>query len=96
MKQFNKLTILVVFILALPCYSTYKWSALNENISTEEVMQERFPSLYAKSKYSEIVIDKIEQQTDKNGEIIFRVRYTEKTSDNDINISFSKLFMTHC
>lgn len=96
MKQFNKLTILVVLILALPCYSTYKWSALNENISTEQVMQERFPSLYAKSKSGEIVIDKIEQRTDKNGEIIFRVRYTEKTSDNDINISFSKLFMTHC
>ena len=82
MKQFNKLTILVVFILALPCCSTYKWSALNENISTEQVMQEKFPTLYAKSKSGEIVIDKIEQRTDKNGGIIFRVKYTEKTSDD--------------
>lgn len=51
------------------------------NISAEQVMQEKFPSLYAKSKSGEIVIDMIEQRTDKNGGVIYRVKYMKNSRE---------------
>ena len=81
-KLFIKSTVLAVLILTQLSCSTYKWTALSNDISVEQVMQEKFPTLYTKSKSGKIVIDKVEQRVDKNGEIIFRVKYTEKTSDD--------------
>ena len=85
MKQLSKISILVSLILLTAACSTYKWSTLSNDMSVEQVMQEKFPTLYAKSKAGEIMIDKVEQRVDKNGEIIFRVRYTKKTSDDDMD-----------
>ena len=85
MKQFSKISILASLILLTAACSTYKWSTLSNDMSVEQVMQEKFPTLYAKSKSGEIIIDMIEQRTDKNGGVIYRVKYKEKVSDDDVD-----------
>ena len=85
MKQLSKISILVSLILLTAACSTFKWSTLSNDMSVEQVMKEKFPTLYAKSKSGEIVIDMIEQRTYKNGGVIYRVKYKEKVSDDDVD-----------
>lgn len=76
-----KISILASLILLTAACSTYKWSTLSNDMSVEQVMKEKFPSLYAKSKSGEILKDIVEWRVDKNGKIIFKVRFTEKTPE---------------
>ena len=63
--------------------ASQKWSAISENANTEQILQQQFPQLYSKSKSGEIVINKIEQRIDRNGEIKKRVIIGEKNSNDD-------------
>ena len=85
MSKCSKISAAIVLALCLSSCASHKWSTLSGNISAEQVMQEMFPTLYAKCKSGEIIIDMIEQRTDKNGGVIYRVKYKEKVSDDDVD-----------
>ena len=63
--------------------ASQKWSAISENANTEQILQQQFPQLYSKSKSGEIVITKMEQRVEKNGEIKYRVIIGEKNNNDD-------------
>ena len=75
----------IASFLCLICISScasQKWSAISEDAYAEQILQQ-FPQLYSKSKSGEIVITKIEQRVDKNGEIKYRVIIGEKNNNDD-------------
>lgn len=46
-------------------------------------MVEKFPELNKKRIEGKIIIDKIEQRTDKDGKIIYRVTYGDRYNSNN-------------
>ena len=56
-------------------------------------MQEKFPKLYSKVNAGEIVIDKVEQQLDKNGEMKYRVTYSHKDDADDFDLLWQTIYM---
>ena len=82
----NKLALHLVSILivgSLASCSSQKWAMIDSSINIEELLHDKFPSLYSQNKAGEIVIDKVEQSTDKNGATKYRVTYTTKSDDDD-------------
>ena len=69
MKRYTYLVALVILVVSLSACNSQKWFAVDTNVNTEQLLQEKFPKLYAEANAGEIVIDKIEQQLDKNGAI---------------------------
>ena len=55
-------------------------------------LQEKFPKLSSKINAGEIVIDKVEQQLDKNGEMKYRVTYSHK-DDDDFELLWQTIYM---
>ena len=73
----------VLFVLILSGCVTQKWCDIEDNVNMETIMQEKFQSLYQRYKIGEIEVSKIEQQIDSNGEVNYRITYSEKYADTD-------------
>lgn len=73
----------ILLILILSGCVSHKWSRIGDNVNMETFMQEKFPSLYQRYKIGEIEVSKIEQHIDSNGEVNYRITYSEKNTDVD-------------
>lgn len=93
MKKSIRVIASVILATSLLACSSHKWLAVDTNVDTEQLLQEKFPKLYAKANAGEIVIDKIEQQLDKNGEMRYRVTYSHKNDDDDFNLLWQTIYM---
>ena len=94
MKKYTFLITLIVLVVSLSACSSQKWLAVDANINTEQLLQEKFPKLYSQANAGEITIDKVEQQLDKNGMMKYRVTYSHKDSDDDdFNLLWQTVFM---
>lgn len=93
MKKSIRVIASVILATSLLACSSHKWLAVNTNVDTEQLLQEKFPKLHAKANAGEIVIDKIEQQLDKNGEMRYRVTYSHKNDDDDFNLLWQTIYM---
>lgn len=83
---------LVILFVSLSACTSQKWLAVDANVDTEQLLQEKFPKLHSKANAGEIVIDKIEQQLDKNGEMKYRVTYSHK-DDDDFDLLWQTIYM---
>ena len=83
---------LVMLVMSLSACTSQKWLAVDANVDTEQLLQEKFPKLHSKANAGEIVIDKIEQQLDKNGEMKYRVTYSHKDND-DFDLLWQTIYM---
>lgn len=88
----KKYTYLIALIMLLSACTSQKWLAVDANVNTEQLLQEKFPKLYSKVNAGEIVIDKVEQQLDKNGEMKYRVTYSHK-DDDDFDLLWQTIYM---
>ncbi|MBQ4502701.1 MAG: hypothetical protein II986_03380 [Alistipes sp.] len=73
--------------ITLACAPT-KWTNITDSVNLEQLMVEKFPELNKKRIEGKIIIDKIEQRTDKDGKIIYRVTYGDRynsNNDDDLN-----------
>ena len=93
MKRYTYLVALVILVVSLSACNSQKWLAVDTNVNTEQLLQEKFPKLYAEANAGEIVIDKIEQQLDKNGAMKYRVTYSHKSDDDDFDLLWQTIFM---
>ena len=93
MKKHTYLIALFAFIVSLSACSSQKWLAVDASVDTEQLLREKFPKLYSKVNAEEIVIDKVEQQLDKNGEMKYRVTYSHKDNDDDFNLLWQTIYM---
>ena len=93
MKKILTFAILAMLITSLLSCTSQKWLAVDANVDTEQLLQEKFPKLHSKANAGEIVIDKIEQQLDKNGEMKYRVTYSHKSDDDDFDLLWQTIFM---
>lgn len=73
----------VLLVLILSGCATQKWSDIGDNVNVEIIIQEKFQSLYQRYKIGEIEVSKIEQHIDSNGEVNYRITYSEKDTDTD-------------
>ena len=88
----KKYTYLIALIMLLSACSSQKWLAVDANVDTEQLLKEKFPKLHSKVNAGEIVIDKVEQQLDKNGEMKYRVTYSHK-DDDDFELLWQTIYM---
>lgn len=93
MKKHTYLIALFAFVVSLSACSSQKWLAVDASVNTEQLLREKFPKLYSKVNAEEIVIDKVEQQLDKNGEMKYRVTYSHKDDDDDFNLLWQTIYM---
>ena len=93
MKKHTFLIALFAFVISLSACSSQKWSAVDASVDTEQLLREKFPKLYSKVNAEEIVIDKVEQQLDKNGKMKYRVTYSHKDDDDDFNLLWQTIYM---
>lgn len=68
--------------ITLACAPT-KWTNITDSVNLEQLMVEKFPELNKKRIEGKIIIDKIEQRTDKDGKIIYRVTYGDRYNSNN-------------
>ena len=75
---------MVIFLCSITILScaSHRWTSVDEGINIEQLIQEKFPELYARHQSQEIVIDKVQQCTE-NGETRYRITYSERTDDSD-------------
>ena len=92
MKKHTFLIALFAFVISLSACSSQKWLAVDASVDTEQLLREKFPKLYSKVNAEEIVIDKVEQQLDKNGEMKYRVTYSHK-DDDDFELLWQTIYM---
>ena len=85
MKRIFSLIISVIFVFALVSCSTKKWTNVSGNVNLETIMQEKFPKLYPSYKSGEIVVSKIEERIDENGKTQYRITYSDKSDDDDLD-----------
>lgn len=79
--------------ITLACAPT-KWTNITDSINLEQLMVEKFPELNKKRIEGKIIIDKIEQRTDKDGKIIYRVTYGDRyNSNNDDDLLWQTVYM---
>ena len=93
MKRYTYLVTLVILVVSLSACNSQKWFAVDTNVNTEQLLLEKFPKLCAEANAGEIVIDKIEQQLDKNGAMKYRVTYSHKSDDDDFDLLWQTIFM---
>ena len=85
MKRIFSLIISVIFVFALVSCATKKWTNVSGNVNLETIMQEKFPKLYPSYKSGEIVVSKIEERIDENGKTQYRITYSDKSDDDDLD-----------
>lgn len=85
MKRIFNVIILVVFVFALVSCATKKWTNVSGSVNLETIMQEKFPKLYPSYKSGEIVVTKIEDRIDENGKTQYRITYSDKSDDDDLD-----------
>lgn len=79
--------------ITLACAPT-KWTNITNSVNLEQLMVEKFPELNKKRIEGKIIIDKIEQRTDKDGKIIYRVTYGDRyNSNNDDDLLWQTVYM---
>ena len=93
MRKHIPLIALTVLAASLCACSSQKWLAVDANINTEQLLQEKFPKLYSQANAGEISIDKVEQQLDENGKMKYRVTYSYKDNDDDFDLLWQTIFM---
>lgn len=93
MKKSIRVIASVVLATSLFACSSQKWLAVDTNVDTEQLLQEKFPKLHTKANAGEIVIDKIEQQLDKNGEMRYRVTYSYQNDDDEFDLLWQTIYM---
>ena len=82
-KKFQHYIISVVITITLVSCAFHKWTDVSDYVNTETILREKFQSLYSRYKEGEIMISKIEQSIDDNGEVKYRVFYSEKDDETD-------------
>lgn len=85
MKRIFNDIILVVFVFALVSCASKKWTNISGSVNLETIMQEKFPKLYPSYKSGEIVVSKIEERIDENGKTQYRITYSDKSDDDDLD-----------
>lgn len=85
MKRIFNVIILVVFVFALVSCASKKWTNISGSVNLETIMQEKFPKLYPSYKSGEIVVSKIEERIDENGKTQYRITYSDKSDDDDLD-----------
>ena len=74
--------------------SATKWTNVTDNVNIGQLMAEKFPELNKKRIEGRIVIDKIEQRTDENGKIVYRVTYGDRyNSSSDDDLLWQTIYM---
>ena len=73
----------VLLVLLLSGCATQKWSDIGDYVYVEIIIQEKYQSLYQRYKIGEIEVSKIEQHIDSNGDVNYRITYSEKDTDTD-------------
>lgn len=85
MKRIFSLIISVIFVFALVSCATKKWTNVSGSVNLETIMQEKFPKLFPSYKSGEIVVSKIEERIDENGKTQYRITYSDKSDDDDLD-----------
>ena len=93
MKKHIGFIALIMLIVGISACSSQKWLTVDDNVNTEQLLQEKFPKLYSKVNTGEIVIDKVEQQLDKNGAMKYRVTYSHQDDDDDFDLLWQTIYM---
>ena len=80
-----KFCIAIAFIAIFTSCATQKWTDVSNSIDTESLLQQKFPALYDRYKSGKLVVHKIEQRTEENGVVRYRVTYNDKHDDSDLD-----------
>lgn len=79
--------------ITLACAPT-KWTNITDSINIEQLMAEKFPELNKKRIEGKIIVNKIEQRTDENGKIVYRVTYGDRyNSSSDDDLLWQTIYM---
>ena len=83
MSRAIKFCVAIVSIVIFISCATQKWTNVSNSINVDSLLQQKFPVLYDQYKSNKIIIDKVEQRTEEDGVVRYRVTYKDKYSDSD-------------
>ena len=83
MSRAIKFCVAIASIVIFISCATQKWTNVSNSINVDSLLQQKFPVLYDQYKSDKIIIDKVEQHTEEDGVVRYRVTYKDKYSDSD-------------
>ena len=93
MSRVIKFCVAVVSIIIFASCATQKWTDVSHSVDTESLLQQKFPALYDSYKSGKLIVHKIEQRTDENGVVHYRVTHNDKYDDGDDWLLWQTVFM---
>ena len=93
MKRAMKFCIVIASITIFSSCATQRWTDISNSIDTESLLQQKFPVLYDRYKSGKLIVHKIEQRTEENGVVRYRVTHNDKHDDSDDLLLWQTVFM---
>lgn len=78
-----KLCVAILALLMVASCATKRWANITSSVNVDSLMQQKFPTFYPGYKNGTLIVSKIEQKTEEDGKIRYRITYKEKSDDND-------------
>ena len=83
MRRLMKLCVAILALLMVASCATKRWANITSSVNVDSLMQQKFPTFYPGYKNGTLIVSKIEQKTEEDGKIRYRITYKEKSDDND-------------
>ncbi len=82
MRRLMMLCVAIASVVLFASCASQRWVDVSDSIDVENLMQQKFPALYESYKSGELIVSKVEQRTDKHGDIRYRVTHKDRHSDD--------------
>ena len=83
MRRLMKLCAAIMVLLMVASCATKRWADITSSVDVDTLMQQKFPTFYPGYKNGTLIVSKIEQKTEEEGKIRYRITYKEVSIDND-------------
>ena len=83
MRRLMKLCVAIMVLLMVASCATKRWADISSSVDVDSLMQQKFPTFYQGYKNGALIVYKIEQRTEDDGKIRYRITYKEVSNDND-------------
>ena len=83
MRRLMKLCAAIMVLLMVASCATKRWADITSSVDVDTLMQQKFPTFYPGYKNGTLIVSKIEQKTEEEGKIRYRITYKEVSNDND-------------
>ena len=83
MRRLMKLCVAILALLMVASCATKRWADITSSVDVDTLIQQKFPTFYQGYKNGTLIVFKIEQKTEVEGRIRYRITYKEVSNDDD-------------